>query len=176
MIESTTLGNPVTSLQMMLRSLKETYDFIPSVPVDGVFGEETLEAVLLFQRELHPPVTGVVNQAVWEAIREESLKQAPTIIKPRVLRAFPEGEDLLDFGDERAEIALFQMMFQLLSDKVAEIVDDNPSGIFTDALHKNVTWLQNISGLTGTGQLDRETWDRLARLYEVYITGNFTVS
>ena len=62
------MGQPVRSLQYMLRRLREGYPFLPELAVDGIFGEETLEAVMLFQRELAPPVTGAVD---WRTYQEE---------------------------------------------------------------------------------------------------------
>lgn len=49
---------PVWGLQYMLSRLAEKYPFLPKLTPDGVFGERTLEAVMLFQRELLRPVTG----------------------------------------------------------------------------------------------------------------------
>lgn len=167
---SQSLGNPVYSLQTMLRSLSSLHDFIPPVPLDGIFGTETLEAVLQFQKELFPPATGVVNQDVWDALQQELTPHKENLEKPRVLRAYPEEGDPLEFGEERGEIALFQLMFQLLSTSLVGIAYDPPSGNFTEALQLNVIWLQEISGLPITGQLDQQTWDRLARLYELFVT------
>ena len=62
-LEEEMLSNPVRSLQYMLRRLTGKYDFLPQLALDGIFGERTLEAVMLFQRELAPPVTGVVDQS-----------------------------------------------------------------------------------------------------------------
>lgn len=163
-------GNPVSDLQRMLRNLSKKHEFLPTLVIDGIFGAQTLEAVILFQKELYPPVTGVVTKEVWDKMGEEVEKIQGNLSKPRVLRAFPEGRDALDFGDERAEIALFQTMFALLWEKISDIELEDPTGIFSETLRKNVLWLQKVSNLPETGQLDRETWDRLARLYEVYVT------
>ena len=62
------IGRPVRSLQTMLRTLSYVYPFLPRVTPDGVFGERTLEAVMLLQREFFPPVTGRVDQGTWDAI------------------------------------------------------------------------------------------------------------
>lgn len=62
------IGQPVRSLQTMLRTISFAYPFLPRLTPDGIFGERTLEAVMLFQREFFPPVTGQVNQATWDAI------------------------------------------------------------------------------------------------------------
>lgn len=163
-------GNPIADLQGMLRDLSKEHGFLPSVSIDGIFGAQTLEAVILFQKHLFPPVTGVVSKEVWDAMCLEMKKIEGNHTKPRVLRVFPEGLFALGFGEERAEIALFQTMFSLLAEKVSGILPEEASGIFTKVLEKNIIWLQNIANLPETGQLDRETWDRLGRIYEIYIT------
>ena len=59
---------PVWGLQYMLSRLAEKHPFLPRLTPDGVFGEKTLEAVMLFQRELLRPVTGVVDRRTWDEI------------------------------------------------------------------------------------------------------------
>ena len=51
------IGQPVRSLQTMLRTISFAYPFLPRLTPDGIFGERTLEAVMLFQREFFPPAT-----------------------------------------------------------------------------------------------------------------------
>ena len=62
------INAPVLSLQTMLREISFQYPSIPRVTPDGVFGERTLEAVMVFQREFFPPVTGMVDNDTWDAI------------------------------------------------------------------------------------------------------------
>lgn len=163
-------GNSVRDLQRMLRELGSVYSFLPRLSIDGIFGAQTLEAVILFQKELFPPVTGVVTKEVWDAMGVEVDKIQEKFMKPRVLRAFPEGKIALEFGDERGEIALFQTMFALLGESINGIIWEEPSGVFTEILRKNIIWLQKASKLEETGRLNRITWDRLSRLYEIYVT------
>ena len=47
-LEEEMLSNPVQNLQYMLRRLGTRYSFLPQLAVDGLFGEETLEACLLY--------------------------------------------------------------------------------------------------------------------------------
>ena len=42
----------VRALQRMLGALSAVHGFLPELVKDGIFGEQTLEAVMLFQREL----------------------------------------------------------------------------------------------------------------------------
>ena len=75
LLERELLAKPVSSLQYMLRQLSRTYHSLPQLVVDGVFGERTLEAVMRFQKEAGLPVTGTVDQATWNAIRNCWLRQ-----------------------------------------------------------------------------------------------------
>ena len=73
-LEEEMVAQPVRSLQHMLRRLSKRYDFLPELQPDGRFGERTLESVMLFQKYLAPPVTGVVDQRTWTAIRDAWLE------------------------------------------------------------------------------------------------------
>ncbi len=167
-LEREMLAQPVRSLQYMLRQLANDYAFLPVLAVDGIFGENTLEAVMLYQRELHPPVTGVVDRALWNDIRDRWQQQARRS-NQRGLRAFPqEGVEVCP-GMERNYMALPQTMFQALSRCFNGIVPDQPDGLHGPASEENVRWLQKAGGLEPTGVLDWQTWELLCRLYEVFV-------
>ena len=67
--ENTLTSQSIRSLQFMLNQLAIHDPKLIRLAVDGIFGERTLEAVMLFQREYYPPVTGVVDLGTWDAIR-----------------------------------------------------------------------------------------------------------
>lgn len=169
-LEEEMLSNPVQNLQYMLRRLGTRYSFLPQLATDGLFGEETLEAVMLFQRELAPPVTGVVDGRTWDAIRREWMALEREVAPPRSLRIFPgEGAQMLPGGEEEYMV-LPQTMFQLLRQRLEGIVEDEANGQHGDASVQNTLWLQNLAQLEETGVMDRATWDMLSRLYELFIT------
>lgn len=64
-------GEKVRHLQYMLAVLAEYIRQIPPVNVDGIFGQETLEAVLAVQKYFGLPLTGIVNAATWEEIYDQ---------------------------------------------------------------------------------------------------------
>ena len=45
-------------------------------------------------------------------------------------------------------------------------------GLHGDASVQNTLWLQNLAQLEETGVMDRQTWDMLSRLYELFITAS----
>ena len=64
-------GEKVRHLQYMLAILAAYIPQIPSVTVDGKFGQETLSSVLAAQRYFDLPETGIVNASTWEEIYDQ---------------------------------------------------------------------------------------------------------
>ena len=56
------INKPIRNLQRALRRLSYEYDSIPKIVPDGIFGEDTENAVRAFQGQFNLPQTGVVNQ------------------------------------------------------------------------------------------------------------------
>ena len=59
---------PVTSLQSMLRAIAFVEQQFPVISATGLFDEDTLEAVLRFQKQNYLPVTGIVDEETWDSI------------------------------------------------------------------------------------------------------------
>ena len=62
------IGQPIRSLQTMLRVIAENDPSHERIIPDGIYGPETVSAVSSFQRIHGLPVTGVTDQDTWEAI------------------------------------------------------------------------------------------------------------
>ncbi|MGN0169667.1 MAG: peptidoglycan-binding protein [Lachnospiraceae bacterium] len=69
-LEEGSTGQKVMQMQEQLVRIAQSYPAIPKIPVDGVFGPRTKEAVMEFQRIFDLPVTGVVNYATWYKISQ----------------------------------------------------------------------------------------------------------
>ena len=61
-------GQNVTDLQTYLNLIGRNIPEIPAVPVTGYFGEQTDEAVRIFQERFGIPVTGDVGPVTWYQI------------------------------------------------------------------------------------------------------------
>lgn len=171
-MERELLAQPVRGLQYMLRQLAQRYPKLPELAVDGVFGEKTLEAVMRLQRELQLPVTGIVDRATWNAIRDGWLALEGEQTAPRPLRAFPGERSNIKPGEEQGFLGVPQAMFQMLGRYFTGIAPHSVDAIHSPASVDNVRWLQRASGRPETGILDRQTWDMLSRLYEAFVVKN----
>lgn len=63
-------GNEVRTIQEQLVSIRQTYNNIPSIAIDGIYGEQTAAAVSKFQSIFDLPVTGEVGYSTWYKISQ----------------------------------------------------------------------------------------------------------
>lgn len=163
-------GLPVRSLQYMLNELAIHDPKLVRLAVDGVFGERTLEAVMVFQREYHPPVNGVVNMGTWDAIREAYFRAELYYGAPPPLNVLPSGTYTADEGAEGEPILIVQAMFAALTKKVSNFSSCEINGCNDGKTHANIRVVQGLAGLPVTGALDRATWSFLVQLYQALVT------
>ena len=168
-LERELLAQPVKALQHMLTRLSLVYDMLPSVAENGRFDEATLEAVLRFQKEFAPPVTGVVDRQTWQKIFDLWEKAEEQLSGPRPVRAFPGNGKQAKPGEWKEYMALPQTMFRSLSHYFEEIELGGTDGVHEEESVRNVRWLQQAAGLEPTGIMDQATWNILSRLYETFV-------
>ena len=63
-------GEKVRQLQTQLNRIARNYPAIPTVTADGIYGQETANAVRVFQGVFNLPQTGVTDYATWYEISE----------------------------------------------------------------------------------------------------------
>lgn len=61
-------GNSVRTIQTQLNAISNTYTEIPKLRADGIYGEQTEEAVKQFQKIFNLPQTGIVDFPTWYEI------------------------------------------------------------------------------------------------------------
>ena len=164
------IGQPVRSLQTMLRELSFLYDFLPRLTPDGVFGERTLEAVMLFQREFFPPVTGRVDQATWDAIAALYLQARARLNGPIPCRGYPNCDFSVQPDQDSIHLYLVQSMFRALARLLDGLESAPVTGYNDPATQHNIRWVQRLDGRTQTGVLDQDSWNTIIRLYTLFIT------
>ena len=168
--ETEMTGQPVRSLQYMLNQLAIHDPKLVRLAVDGIFGERTLEAVMVFQREYHDPVTGVVDLDTWNAIRQAYLRMELLYGAPPALNVLPNGNYPAEEGEEGEPIIIVQAMFVSLTKKVSNFMSCEINGCNDGNTPANIRTIQGLADLPVTGVLDRATWSFLVQLYQALVT------
>ena len=63
-------GNPVITIQEQINRIARNYPAIPTVTVDGIFGNNTANAVRIFQEIFNLPQSGIVDYPTWYKISQ----------------------------------------------------------------------------------------------------------
>ena len=63
-------GSKVKQLQDQLNVISRAYPLIPKITSDGVYGEQTADAVRVFQKIFKLPQTGITDFPTWYKISE----------------------------------------------------------------------------------------------------------
>lgn len=165
-------GAPVHNLQRMLRTLTNVHREIPLLSPNGIFGEETLEAVMIFQRLTGLPVNGTVDQRTWDALVEEHHRVSHLLAPPRTAALFPQGTAPIQPGQTTPLLYPIQGMLLALAGVLADLQSVPPSGVLDTGTAANFRRLQRWGSFPETGALDRDTWELLSHLYETFISRN----
>ena len=163
--------NPVQSLQHMLNHLARTIQTLPRLAETGIFDEETLEAVMIFQRDNNLPVTGIVNQATWDAITALYFDHLFRFGPPPPLHVFPNRPET---GEHGPELRIVQSMFEELAKLISNFQSTDTDSPNSNTVFQNLRILQALASLPDSGILDRATWAVLSHLYNTYVTRRAT--
>lgn len=159
------IGQPVRSLQTMLRTISQVYPNQKTVVPDGIYSKQTEAAVSSFQRRKGIPVTGIVNNATWDKIVTEYELCLVETAPAQSLQISLNPGQVLTLGSENVQIPLIQTMLFVLSQAYDSIPEPEISGVLDAETQKSLMAFQIFSNLKPTGNLDKRTWKNLALQY-----------
>lgn len=163
------VGQPVRSLQTMLRVLAEDdEELLPLIP-DGIYGNQTQQAVTAFQRKYGIPVTGVANQATWERIVAEHTAALVRLGPAEPLRLILNPNQVIRRGESHPYLFLVQSMLATLAEIYGSLLAPGISGVLDEATADALASFQYLSALPQTGELDKITWKHLAFQYPLAV-------
>jgi murein L,D-transpeptidase YcbB/YkuD len=159
------VGQPIRSLQTMLRVIAESDSRYPSVIPDGIYGPETMSAVSTFQRIHGLPVTGITDQNTWETIVAVHEPALIAVDAAQPLNIVLNPNQNIRKGERHPHLFVVQGMLTVLAEVYESIGMPSRSGILDEPTADSIASFQMLSGLPMTGNLDKRTWKHLALHY-----------
>ncbi len=169
------VGQPVRSLQTMLRVIAEDDRSFPTVVPDGIYGPSTMNAVSTFQRKRGLPVTGITDQVTFDEIVAVYEPALIRVDKAQPIEIIMDPGQVFRYGDRSPYIYLLQSMLTQLSLDTPSIEAPGHSGVLDRATSKSLSNFQHLSGLPVTGELDKITWKHLALQFTLNAHHNATI-
>ena len=159
------VGQPIRSLQTMLRILVEHDSRHLSVIPDGIYGPQTMAAVTQFQKIHGLPVTGVTDQATWEAIVAAHEPALIAIDAAQPVEVILNPNQVIRKGERHSVVWLVQAMLLVLAEAYSSVGTPSFTGLLDEQTSDSLASFQMLSNLPMTGNLDKTTWKHLALQY-----------
>ncbi len=164
------VGNDVQRKQIQLNRISTNYPAIPKIyPVDGVFGQETEDAVRAFQRLFRLTEDGIIGKSTWyritylyTAVKRLSELDSEGISLEDIQQQY---STLLRLGDSGPDVRAIQYFLAVIAAFYDTIPTVGVTGEFDQATQDAVIALQNTFGLTPDGIVGRETWQQMYNAY-----------
>lgn len=166
-------GISVSNLQYFLDYLSSFYSSIPSVSIDGSFGQDTRNAVIAAQKVFGLEPDGIVGERTWYAIYN-----AYRGIVSEIPLKYTEGNVLpypgtpLRIGSESDSVLLLQQYINLIAQVYPEVTSVDLTGYFGTRTQSAVRAIQTLSGLSPTGLVGAITWNAITSLYSDIYNGS----
>lgn len=163
--ESSFVSQPIRSLQTMLRVLSEDDPSLPPLVPDGIYGQDTANAILAFQRRNGLPTTGTADQETWEAVVRAYEPALIRVGKAAPIEIIMDPGKVYVLGDSSPYLYLLQSMLLFLSQLHPSIDTPTHSGTLDSPTSEALAGFQLLAGLPPTGELDKVTWKYLVEQF-----------
>ena len=164
-------GNDVQEKQIQLNRISVNYPLIPKIsPADGIFGVETQNAVIAFQRIFGLSPDGIIGPITWNrlsylfnAVKRLSELDSEGIRIEEIPRDYSRS---LSLGDEGRDVLVIQYYLNVIGlyyDTIPRILIN---GRFDEATREAVVAFQTAFGLDADGIVGRFTWQSMTDVYD----------
>lgn len=159
----------IINLQRYLRQLSYFDEDIPPIVINGDWNDETQNALTVFQQKNRLSPTGTADEQTWNLLfsqYQNSLEENSPPSRVPLFPRQPTGESL-GIGDVGFVVAVIQYMLNELSLLYDGLDNVEINGNFDTDTEAAVTEFQKRNLFPQTGRVDKRTWDRLVRSFEL---------
>ena len=150
----------IESIQSYLLVIAGERDEIPVSPIDGIYGEETREAIKAFQQLFGIEMTGIVDKETYDLLYGDAMRI--NNIGSAKSEVYEEEKFPLSIGSFGHDVALLNTYLRVLSEyyELGKIPTDD---FFSKDTENSVSLMQGYFLESVTGAVNYELFSRLKR-------------
>ncbi len=164
-----TRGPSVRIVQYYLQFLSFFNLKLPYVAMDGIFGQETYDAVLTFQSLYGLDVDGIVGRNTWDMIQDAYvgvLNSLPDEYRSYSSLLYPGY--IITTGASGKVVEQLQTFLKTIADNNSAVPQITVDGYYGNQTKNAVLAIQKLQGLEQNGQVGVLTWNAIVNLYNQY--------
>ena len=160
----------ILNIQKYLRQLSYHDEDINPVPIDGIWESDTARAVATFQEKNGLRVTGTVDRATWEALKQaydrsvaQNSPTVPIFLFPRMPQDYSLGIGDMGFLNNAVQYMLYELssIYFFPNFEISTVYNEKTAEIVRD--------FQKRNSIAPSGRVDRETWDAMATQHNILL-------
>lgn len=157
----------IRQIQSLLTSISRIDRDVPRVNPDGIYSPETASAVSAFQAKYLGSGNGRVDFSTWQRLLSIGREAEEQLARSEPIFPFEERfkNGKLVKGDKSDAVALVRLMMRSIGITYPFFEDLGISEFFDDEMVLAIKDFQLIQGITASGEINKETWNRLALAY-----------
>ena len=159
------IGQPIRSLQTMLRTISQYHPEVLSLVPDGIYGGDTMASVASFQKFRGLPVTGITDIDTWYAVADEFRRVSVELGPAEPVYLVLQPGQVIHAGETNDHLYLMHGMMLAIGSHYPSMPTVTGGNVHDPESVAAVRWLQDRAGLEPNGDISRPTWRFLARLY-----------
>ncbi len=161
----------IMQIQRFLRLLQINSKETVNVPIDGIYGSSTKDAVKKFQKENNLPDTGTVDKVTYDLLYEKALEAEFEQSEPLPLYIFQNGQSVKK-GEESDFVMLLQIMLNSLTVAYDDYSPLEINGIFNEQTENAVRLFQMRNNIPASGIVNKQTWNAMVNNFNKYNAQN----
>ncbi len=171
-IELNSRGSEVQEIQFYLRRIAEFNPLVQRPDLDGIYGRQTQEAVISFQRAYGLEPSGIIAEADWNRLVEVYNGTLSNVDEPQNgVLPLPYPGYVIAPNSQNEYVRYIQQALNFINNVFLTIPELEEDGIFGTATQQSVNAFAELFGYPQNGTVDQALWEAINRIYQMVQRG-----
>lgn len=166
-------GYPVTTIQYYLNVIAYFNPNLNTFPISNTFDGNTVNAVKNFQTQYSLPVTGIIDEATWNSVKQvyaDIYSELPEGYQENYAKLYPGY--FLTPGSSGPDVRDLQTYLALIATTDGNIPVVTVDGVYGIETRDAIYTFQRLNNIPTTGSVGPVTWNAIAQRYDAIINAN----
>ncbi len=165
-------GSEVQEIQFYLQRIAEFNPLVQRPDLDGIYGRQTQNAVISFQRAYGLEESGIIAEGDWNRLVEVYNGTLSNVDEPQNgVLPLPYPGYVIAPNSSGEYVRYIQQVLNIINNVFLTIPELEEDGIFGTATQQSINAFAELFGYPQNGTVDETLWEAINRIYETVQRG-----